>query len=260
MIEINPEVISIGAMHIRWYGVMAACGLLAAFLLMQKRCDKYGFTKDNVSDMVFWTMLAVIIGARTLYVIRFWDEGFAGRPFISVCKVYEGGLVFFGGFCGAALLLVGMSYWRKWPVWKVADFVSPALALGHAFGRMGCLLNGCCYGFPYDGFCAFRYVDEPNGTFPLQFFSALGNLIICLVLLLCEKKGWLKKRLFLAYMVMYNIGRFCIEYGRGDYPAEQRVQGLTPAQITCLWLLPAVCVVYAVFHFAGRSIKGTPAK
>ena len=255
MIEINPEVFSFGAVHIRWYGVMAACGLMAAFLVMQKRAEKYSFTKDNVSDMLFWGMLSAIVGARALYVIRFWDEGFAGRPFISVFKVFEGGLVFFGGFCGAALILLGMCIWRKWAIWKVADLVAPALALGHAFGRMGCLLNGCCYGFAYEGFGAFRYVDENHGTFPLQLFSALGNVLICLALLFCEKKGWLKQKLFLGYMVMYNIGRFCIEFGRGDYPAEQRVWGLTPAQITCLWLLPAVCAVYAIVYFVAKRIK-----
>ena len=255
MIEINPEVFSVGFVHIRWYGVMAACGLMAAFLLMQKRAEKYAFTKEHVSDMLFWGMLAAIVGARALYVIRFWEEEFAERSFLSVFKVFEGGLVFFGGFCAAAICLLVMCSWRKWAVWKVADLVSPALALGHAFGRMGCLLNGCCYGFAYEGFGAFRYMHVEHGTFPLQLFSALGNVVICMVLLFCEKKGWLKQRLFLAYMVMYNIGRFCIEFGRGDYPAEQRVCGLTPAQITCLWLLPAVCIVYVIVYFAAKRFK-----
>ena len=99
MLEISPEVFSVGAIHIRWYGVMAACGLLSGLLLMQRRCGRYGFTRDNVSDLTFWCMVFAIIGARALYVIRFWDEGFAGRSFLSVFKVYEGGLVFFGGFC-----------------------------------------------------------------------------------------------------------------------------------------------------------------
>ena len=252
MLVINPEAFSVGSIHIRWYGVMAACGLLAALLLMQRRCEKYDFTRDNVSDLTFWSMLAAIVGARTLYVIRFWDEGFAGRPFLSVFKIYEGGLVFFGGFCGAALLVLGFCLWRKWAVWRAADLISPALALGHAFGRLGCLLNGCCHGFAYEGFGAFRYADSIEGTFPLQLFSSLGNFGICLVLLWFERRGWLKKRLFLAYMVMYNVGRFCIEFGRGDYPAEQRVWGLTPAQITCLWLLPAVCAIYAIAYFWAR--------
>ena len=260
MIEINPELISIGVLHIRWYGIMAACGLFAAFLVMQKRAEKYAFTKENVSDIIFWGMLSAIIGARALYVVRFWEEEFAGRSFLAVFKVFEGGLVFFGGFCGAALLLLGMCFWRKWAVWRVADLVSPALALGHAFGRMGCLLNGCCYGFPYEGFGAFRYMHVEQGTFPLQLFSALGNVLICLVLLFCEKKGWFKQKLFLAYMVMYNVGRFCIEFGRGDYPPEQRLWGLTPAQITCIWLLPAVCAVYAAVYVVARFKKSNAAK
>ena len=96
-------------------------------------------------------------------------------------------------------------------------------------------------------------MNEPHGTFPLQLFSSLGNVLICLALLYIEKRGWLKQRLFWAYMVLYNIGRFCIEFGRGDYPAEQLVWGLTPAQITCLWLLPAVCAVYGIAFLINRS-------
>ncbi len=246
MISINPEVISAGPLHIRWYGVMAATGLAVAYWLMSRRAKRYGMNGNDVSDLLFWAMLSALVGARALYVIRFWGEEFSSRPFISVFKVYEGGLVFFGGFAAAAIAVIAVSLIRKWEIWRAADLMSPSLALGHAFGRIGCLLNGCCFGFDYSGPLAFKYEHVPFGTFPLQLFSAIGNVLICLCLLWMEKKGLCKKRLFLAYMALYNVGRFCLEFGRGDYPKEQLLYGLTPAQVTCLWLLPSIAIVYLV--------------
>ena len=166
------------------------------------------------------------------------------------------------------LALVIVARCRRWAVWRIADLVAPALALGHAFGRIGCLINGCCFGFPYDGPCAVRYpayVDGfPNSvaavqaekglltltedtiwsvpTFPLQAIAAIGNVLICLLLLWMEKRQWFRRRLFLAYIIMYTVGRFLLEFGRGDYLVK--TAGLTPSQITCLWLLPAAIAVY----------------
>ena len=252
MISIDPEVFSVGPLSIRWYGVMAAIGLSCTYFLMSRRAKLYNMTVNDVSDMVFWAMLAAIGGARTLYVIRFWKEEFAARSFLAVFKINEGGLVFFGGFAGAAIAIVVLSLIRKWELWRAADLIAPALALGHASGRIGCLLNGCCYGFDYSGPLAFKYEHTVHGTFPLQLCSSVGNIVICLVLLWLEKKGRCKKRIFLTYMVLYNIGRFVVEFGRGDYPKEQLLCGLTPAQVTCLWLLPCVVAVYLVAFFISK--------
>lgn len=258
MISIDPIAFSVGPISIRWYGVMAATGLVCAYWLMSRRAKRYAMTGNDVSDLLFWAMLAALVGARTLYVVRFWNEEFASRSFFTVFKIYEGGLVFFGGFAGAAIAVIVLSLIRKWELWRAADLMSPPLALGHAFGRIGCLLNGCCYGFFYSGPLAFKYEHTPQGTFPLQLCSSIGNILICLCLLWLEKKDYCKKRLFLAYMVLYNIGRFLIEFGRGDYPKEQLLFGLTPAQVTCLWLLPCITAVYAVAFYMqkGRDAKG----
>lgn len=258
MVAINPEAFSIGPLHIRWYGVMAATGLAVAYWLMSRRAKQYEMSNNDVSDLLFWAMLAALFGARALYVIRFWNEEFANQSFLSIFKIYEGGLVFFGGFAGAVIAVIVLSLVRKWKLWRAADLMSPPLALGHAFGRIGCLLNGCCHGFAYSGPLAFKYEHTVQGTFPLQLCSSIGNVLICLCLLWLEKKGLCKKRLFLAYMVLYNIGRFIIEFGRGDYPKEQLLFGLTPAQVTCLWLLPCVIVIYVVAFYMQKNhdVKG----
>ncbi|MBO4345420.1 MAG: prolipoprotein diacylglyceryl transferase [Victivallales bacterium] len=260
MISLDPEAFTLGPLHIRWYGVMAATGLVCAYWLLTRRAKRYGMTGNDVSDMMFWAMVAALIGARGLYVIRFWNDEFASQPFISVFRIYEGGLVFFGGFAAAAVAVMVLSFIRKWKLTDAADLIAPALALGHACGRIGCLLNGCCFGFEYSGPLAFKYAHVPHGTFPLQMFSAIGNVLICLCLLWLERKGLFKKRLFLIYMVLYNVGRFCLEFGRGDYPREQLLFGLTPAQVTCLWLLPCVVAVYLVAFYMQRRCPAKGAK
>ena len=265
---IDPVAFSIGPLAVRWYGICVAVGLVAGFNLQLWRAKKYGFTQDQVSDITFLAMGAGLVGARLLYVIRFWQQEFAGR-FLDVFKIHQGGLVFYGGFLGAILALALLARRRRWPFWRLADLLAPALALGHAFGRIGCLINGCCFGFPYDGPGAVCYpafvggflnsvvaVQAEQGvltptrdtlwsapTFPLEAVAAIGNILICLLLLWMEKRQWFRQRLFLAYIVMYTVGRFLLEFGRGDYLAK--TAGLTPAQITCLWLLPLVAAFYA---------------
>lgn len=251
---VNPELISVGFLHIRWYGVMAACGVVFAYWVMMKRREKYGFSSNDVSDVLFWGMAGALVGARLLYVFRFWKEQFAG-DFLAIFKIYEGGLVFLGGFALSAIVLLVMCRIRRWRVANLADLMAPALPLGHAFGRIGCLLNGCCHGFRYEGFGSMRYAYPAWPTFPLQFFSALANVALALFLLWLEKKGKCRRALFLVYLGFYAVGRFCLEFGRGDYPAEQLWHGLTPAQVTCLWMAPATALLWIIFQLRFKHGK-----
>ncbi len=272
---VNPVAFTLGPLSIRWYGIMVASGFLAAYWLMNRRARRYDFKPDDVADLTFMAMLAGIIGARVLYVIRYWHE-FSGHA-LDMFKVYQGGLVFYGGFIGAVIAIVILARRRHWPLGRVADLMAPALPLGHAFGRVGCLLNGCCFGMPYDGCCAVHYPAfvEPGvinpvldiqlrlgvvdlapelshcaPVLPIQAIATIGNLAICAALLWLEKTGRCRNRLFIAYMIIYSVGRFLLEFGRGDYIT--RVAGLTPSQITCLWLLPAALGAYAVSEWWQR--------
>ena len=253
--QIQPEIFSLGPLSIRWYGVMVACGFLAAFFLGLKRSKRYGFTQDDVSDCIAWAVVGALAGARLLYVIRFWKEEFADDP-LSILKIYQGGLVFLGGFAGALLLLLILSRRRRWAFWQIADFAAPMIPLGQAFGRIGCLLNGCCHGVEYHGALAFQYPTVPHPVFPIQACYSLGALALCGLLLWLERREHCRRHLFLVYLVCYSIGRFCLEFGRGDYPARQLHGGLTPAQITCLWLLPLACAVYSAMAYAARKKEG----
>ncbi|NMA44081.1 MAG: prolipoprotein diacylglyceryl transferase [Oligosphaeraceae bacterium] len=268
---ISPVALQIGSLSIRWYGVCTAIGLLAGYFLQLRRAKRYSFNADMVSDLTFICMLAGVIGARMAYVLRFWSEEFANRGFWSVFKVWEGGLVFQGGFIAAALAGIALVKLRKWNLADAGDLMAPALPLGHAIGRIGCLINGCCFGFIYHGPLAIHYPNSGNAVlyvqkslgqlpleatecapvFPIQALESLCNLAICLVVLLLEKKNLLRGRLFLLYVLLYSIIRFALEFARGDY--TERLAGLSNAQITCLWIIPLCLLAWLIIHFVERK-------
>ncbi len=125
---------------------MVAMGFLAGLWTASRRAQLVGVSAEQIYDLGPWLIVGGILGGRVLYVISYWKEDFAANPFPEIFMIQHGGLVFYGGLIGA--ILAGMAYlrWKKLPVWKVADIMSPSIALGYVFGRLGCLMNGCCYG------------------------------------------------------------------------------------------------------------------
>ena len=105
-----------------------------------------GISAEQIYDLGPWLILGGIVGGRVLYVISYWREQFAQNPFPEIFMVQHGGLVFYGGLIGATLAGMFYIHRKKLPLWKIADIVAPSIALGSAFGRIGCLMNGCCYG------------------------------------------------------------------------------------------------------------------
>ena len=249
----DPVALEIGKLQIRWYGIFMAIGFLAGFLLVQYRAEKKGFAKEQAADLLFWSLIGGLVGARLLYVFQNWDH--FSRDWLEIVKIYHGGLVFYGGLTGAVLAIVALSLRYRWSLRKVGDLLAPALPLGQAFGRIGCLLNGCCFGKPWSGFFSITYPTHSEVAFvqyqkgliatttsaclpviPIQFMHSLMGAVICTTLLLLDKRFKKSGLLFPTYLVLYATGRFVLEFGRGDY--LNMIGPLTPAQAICLFLLP----------------------
>jgi phosphatidylglycerol:prolipoprotein diacylglycerol transferase len=128
---------------IHTYGLMLAIGFYAGWWLAAWRARAEGVDPDIIGNLVLICIIAGVGGARVLnfHFYRRPDE-----PFWHIIKVWEGGLTFYGGMVAAALAALGYMLWRRLPVWKLADILAPSVALGQAFGRLGCYLNGCCFG------------------------------------------------------------------------------------------------------------------
>lgn len=135
---------------IRGYGLMLLIGITSGVGMAVHRARQGGLDPEVIISLAIWMVVAGIIGARLFYVIEYWQENFAGRnlrdTILEIINIPEGGLVIFGGFIGAMIGFATFVRKQQLPLLAMADLIAPSMAIGLACGRIGCLLNGCCYG------------------------------------------------------------------------------------------------------------------
>lgn len=135
---------------LRGYGLMLLAGISAGVGMAIYRGRKGGLDPELSITIGIWMVICGVIGARIFYVVEYWNQNFAGRSvrdtLLEIVNVPQGGLVIFGGFIGAAIGFVWIVRKERLPLLTIADLAAPCMAIGLAFGRVGCLLNGCCYG------------------------------------------------------------------------------------------------------------------
>ncbi len=229
----NPVCFYIGSRPIYWYGVMMASAFLACMAHWTILGRKEGRGPAFGSDLAVWLMLSGIAGARVAYVLANLGE-FSARPW-DIIRLDKGGLVFFGGFLAACAAVVIFARSRHERLWPIADFAISAIPLGHALGRIGCFINGCCYGTV----CAAPWAIESHGAarHPVQLYEAVLNMAIYFVLLIVYFRKIGEGRVFALYLLLYPTVRFMLEFLRGD--ERIRFHGLSLAQYVCLALFAA---------------------
>ena len=250
----HPIAFQLGPLSIHWYGVMVALGFLAGLWTAGRRALRVGIAPEKIMDLGPWLIVGTILGARTLYVISYWRESFAGEPLGEIFAIWNGGLVFYGGLIGASLACILYVRLKRLPLWKIADVLAPSIALGYVFGRIGCLLNGCCYGRP----CSLPWaITFPKGAFgappeiplhPTELYESLLNLGLYAALVWLFRRKRFDGQVFGAYLVCYALLRSFVELFRGDYPQHYLGGWATPAHLvsiailatglSLLWLLP----------------------
>jgi len=229
----HPVLLKFGPLTVYSYGVMVAVGFGLATALIYRNAAKSNLDKNEMLDLLIIILIAGVIGARLFYVLL--NLGYyASRP-LEIPNLSMGGLVWFGGFLAA--LAAAVLYLKRTGLdfWTVADFVAPYLAIGQAVGRIGCFLNGCCYG---------------TGRHPTQLYSAVLLLAIFAVLRTWQARRHFEGEIFLAYCLLYSVKRFCIEFLRGDNPKV--LSGLTLFQVISVVLFSATLVI---FFIKARSWK-----
>src|SRR5437899_9922706 len=163
---------------------MVALAFLAGLWTASRRAKLTGVAPEKVLDLGPWLIVGAILGARTLYVTSYWREQFAEHPFPDIFMIQKGGLVYYGGLIGASLGCILYARWKKVPLWKLADIMAPSIALGYVFGRIGCLMNGCCYGRACSLPWAISYpAGNPLGSptspvHPTQVYESLLSLCL----------------------------------------------------------------------------------
>ena len=231
----------LGPLTVHWYGIMVALGFLAGLWTASRRARLAGISPEAIYDLGPWLIIGGILGGRVLYVISYWKEDFASNPFPEVFMIQHGGLVFYGGLIGATISSFICIHLKKMPLWRTADILAPSIALGSAFGRIGCLLNGCCYGRA----CSLPWaIHFPPGhetlgqpVHPTEIYDSVLNFALYCSLAWLFRRKKFDGQIFAVYLIAYSIVRSFVEYFRGDYPVRYLGGVATPAQLVSLGVI-----------------------
>ncbi len=245
--------LQIGPINIYSYGAIMALAFIVGTYLAAKRAQREGIESTKIIDLSIYILLSSILGARILFVALNWN--YYKEHLLDILKVWEGGLVFYGGLISAFFTVIWVLKKNKLPVFKVVDILAAPLALGISIGRMGCFLNGCCYGkisFAYG--ISFPAKDNPPAfsqqvwdglvsplaacslpVIPTQLYESLAYLVIFFLLLWIDRYKSFEGFLFWMFILLYSFSRFIIESFR-YYDANFIVGAFTVSQLVSVIL------------------------
>jgi phosphatidylglycerol---prolipoprotein diacylglyceryl transferase len=231
---VHPIAFNIGSFEIHWYGLCLVAAFVIGFGTASRRAGRDGLTANQILDAGTWLILGAIVGSRVFYVFSYWREQFADQPWTEVFMVRRGGLVFYGGLVGASTAIILYAWRKQLSLRKLADAFAPSIPLGYVFGRMGCLMTGCCYGQPTELPWAIHFpaghATHGVGLHPTQIYDALLSLALYAALAWLYRRKKFDGQIFAVYLMGYAVSRALVEGFRGDYTPEFIHWGLTPAQ------------------------------
>jgi phosphatidylglycerol:prolipoprotein diacylglycerol transferase len=262
-----PELFSFGPFHLRTFGLTLALSFLVGTWLSLREARRRGIDETKLVNLVLVILVASIVGARGFYVATHPAET-AGDP-LAFFRLWEGGLTLIGGFVAGTI--AGFAYMAKagLPMGATADTVTPAVALGVGITRIGCFLNGCCFGVPCDLPWGVHFPpgSPPEAIYPgqalhpSQLYNAFAFFALFALLL------WLRPRLkgdgqlWWLFVILFALVRFPVDATR-HYEASAYVLRLGPWAITDSELIGIALVVVGTFFFvrAGRrAARARPA-
>ena len=216
----HPTLFRWGSFQIHSYGLLLAVAFLVSIQIFVTRGRKRGIPEDALHTVSLVILVLAIVGGRGLFVLTHWSD-YASDP-LGVFRLWEGGLMLYGGYILA--IVGGIAYVRrkKLPVWKLGDAVAPAMALGIGIGRIGCFLNGCCFGLPSHVVWAVRFPPGSYSSYtfpglplhPSQLYLAAAGGILFLVLLRLDRTPHFDGWLFWVAVAADAVLRFGIDFTR----------------------------------------------
>lgn len=238
------DLLKIGPITIHGYGLMIGIGFLMAMLMGFYRFKKKDLNPDAVVDIVLICAIVGFGGGKLFYLIVEWKR-FLEHP---LELLGSSGFVVYGGIITSVLAIMLYCHHKKYVFMDYFDALVPEVALAQGFGRIGCFLAGCCYGRPTDSVFGVYFPDNSLGpgstvkVIPTQLISSAGDFLICLTLLLIDKKSkdkpWRRRGdIGFLYMDFYAIGRYLVEILRGD--PRGNIGALSTSQFISIFILVA---------------------
>jgi phosphatidylglycerol:prolipoprotein diacylglycerol transferase len=261
-----PELFQWGFLHIRSYGVLLAVAFLVGTWLALRESRRLALDEDKVVNVILVVLVASVLGARALYVMEHIEE--FRREWGSVIALWQGGLTLYGGVIAGTV--AGLIAARRFglPMWTVADALTPSLALGTAFGRVGCFLNGCCYGkpttlpwgvhFPGDSFAGLEFGNA--AVHPSQLYSALAGFVLFAGAWALRRRLTVPGTLFWTFITLFALVRIPLDATRAYEPEATILTGpgfsVTESQITSV----AIALFGLLMILRLRRAASTPAR
>jgi phosphatidylglycerol:prolipoprotein diacylglycerol transferase len=265
----HPVLIEYGRFAVRTYGFLLALAFVSGIWFSARRAKKQGLGIQWLPDLSLIILISAIVGSRFFYVVYHLEE-FQGRvldminPIQSTGEIGIGGLSMFGGLILAIVCGIIYVHVKKLGVWRIADVVAPSIMLGLGISRVGCFLNGCCFGqpsqscfgvvFPHNSPAGYVYPD--THIFPIQLVAAACGFLIFGILLLAERFKSFHGFTFWSMLISYSVARFTIDFFR-YYEESMIFARIGNANITVNQALIALIFVFSVFMFSylGKKSK-----
>ncbi len=261
-----PTLFQIGSFRLSTYGLMMMTAFVAGIVLAVLRGRRLGMPRGFVQDLSTLILVGSLAGARLIYVLTHLEE-FRGNwlgvinPIRTDGNFGIAGLVLLGGVLTAIPLTVWYSRRKGQSVLEVLDLLAPSLALGIAIGRVGCLLNGCCFGRACSLPWAIHYPAESHlhgvGLHPTQAYSILINLALMFLLLRVARRRRFQGQVFGLFLLIYSPGRFLVEFFR-DYEAGMILARFGSWDFTTSQLLTFVMFLAAIALYRSWKERGSP--
>jgi phosphatidylglycerol---prolipoprotein diacylglyceryl transferase len=241
---VNPVAFNIGPVDIRWYGIMVVLAVVAIVAITLVEARRMKVVSDHVYGFAAWAIISGIFFARVFHIIDHWSY-YMQNP--GQIVGFEGVAVY--GAVFGVLLAIGLyCYFKKLSVWQIGDMVSPGALVGMAIGRVGCVLNGCCYGLPNNSAISITYTNPASyapinvAMYPTQEFHIIWDLMAFGIVWALRKKIKPQGSILLLYLALYSAGDLTIRMFREGTPfmfglQEAQLIGIAGLLITVPWLV-----------------------
>jgi phosphatidylglycerol:prolipoprotein diacylglycerol transferase len=262
-----PEVFHLGPLHLRSFGVMLALAFLVGSWIALGEARWRGLDESKLLNLVLVILVSSIVGARGMYVLTHLSE-FSGRG-LNAIALWEGGLTLYGGF--ALGTIAGFAYMKKagLPLGVTADVLTPSVALGVGIARIGCFLNGCCFGVPgHSPWCVtFPAGSPPSAVFPgvplepSQLYNAAAAFGLFLLVLWLRPRLRAAGQLWWTFLALFMLVRIPIDatryYEPSAYVLDSPFGRITDSNVIGAGIF---VISIAMFFLAGRAAaKADPA-
>lgn len=243
-----PILFKFGPFQIYSYGLMVALAFWVSVSLLARRAYVLGLGRDFFWNLSFWALSAGILGGRLMYIILNLD--FFLKDPLEIFKLWHGGLVWYGGFIAGLLSAVFYLKRNNAPILKTLDLTAPFIALAHAIGRIGCFLNGCCYGRPVSW--GIYFPQHNDRLIPVQLISSLDLLAIFIILRFMEERPRQPGSVVVYYLLFSSLERFLAEFLRDD--SARSFFGLTIFQlISIVIFISALILWFTTLRFPRKT-------